>query len=668
MSLPNRTSPVPQNRKYKAFISYSHAADDRLAPALQSGLQRFAKPWYRLRSIRVFRDKTGLAVTPELWGSIEPALQDSEFFLLLASPQAAESRWVAQETEWWLQHRSADQLLIILTDGEVAWDTSGSDFDWTRTSAISRTFQKRLKEEPNYLDLRWAKNRTDLSLRQPRFLEAIARLTATLRNRSLDELIGEDVGQHQKTMRLLRIGVGALVIVTLAALFAAFMAMQAQRIARVVAGEQQNVQTLQAQEILSSRLAADALKVWPTNHELGILLAAEAARVKPTPAAESALRQVLFQTRDPKWVLRGHTNSVYVARFSPDGKRVLTGSEDTTARIWDAATGKSLVELRGHAGPVNDGAFARDNRRVWTASEAGTVRSWNAEDGTMLYELPHPGVTQLEFDFAGSRLLTISDHEAVVWEAASGRKLAAFDLGVRTAAFPKGASLSPDGTRIALHDESVRAVDSGKVLIEEFSGHSFRPYTVRFSRDGQWIVTASQDQSARVWRTSDGKSLRVLPHDTSVADALVSPDGQWIVTRSDVVRIWDSATGNKVAEIAPPADPIMAGEKDYVFGLVFSDNGRCLITLSRDASSADIWETSTGEKVASLVGHKEPIRGASFSPDGKSVVTASLDGTANIYACESCGSLEDLLAFANKKAGRQLTGQERQSYQIPPAK
>ena len=61
-------------RKYRGFISYSHAADDRLAPALQSGLHRFAKPWYRLRAMRVFCDKTGLAVTPELWGSIQKAL------------------------------------------------------------------------------------------------------------------------------------------------------------------------------------------------------------------------------------------------------------------------------------------------------------------------------------------------------------------------------------------------------------------------------------------------------------------------------------------------------------------------------------------------------------------------------------------------------------------
>jgi hypothetical protein len=94
------TGRIGSIHKYKGFISYSHAADDRLAPALQSGLQRFAKPWYRLRAMRVFRDKTGLSVTPELWGSIQKALADADYFILLASPQAAQFQSFKQEVDW----------------------------------------------------------------------------------------------------------------------------------------------------------------------------------------------------------------------------------------------------------------------------------------------------------------------------------------------------------------------------------------------------------------------------------------------------------------------------------------------------------------------------------------------------------------------------------------
>src|SRR5690348_13495278 len=109
--------------KYKAFISYSHAADNRLAPALQNALHRFAKPFYRLRALRVFRDNTTLQLTDKLWPEIKNALIESEYFVLMASPDAAESIWVQREiTEWLdLHDGSTENLLIVLTDGRIEW-------------------------------------------------------------------------------------------------------------------------------------------------------------------------------------------------------------------------------------------------------------------------------------------------------------------------------------------------------------------------------------------------------------------------------------------------------------------------------------------------------------------------------------------------------------------
>lgn len=78
---------------YDAFISYSHARDKPVAAALQSVMQRLGKPWYRRRALRIFRDDTSLAATPELWPTIEAALDQSRYVVLLASPQFAASRW-----------------------------------------------------------------------------------------------------------------------------------------------------------------------------------------------------------------------------------------------------------------------------------------------------------------------------------------------------------------------------------------------------------------------------------------------------------------------------------------------------------------------------------------------------------------------------------------------
>lgn len=91
---------------YDAFISYSHTLDGALARALQTGLEQFAKPWYRPRALRVFRDTTSLSANPGLWSSIEKALAHSAWLVLMASPEAARSRWVDREVAWWLVNKS----------------------------------------------------------------------------------------------------------------------------------------------------------------------------------------------------------------------------------------------------------------------------------------------------------------------------------------------------------------------------------------------------------------------------------------------------------------------------------------------------------------------------------------------------------------------------------
>ena len=155
--------------RYKAFLSYSHTADEKLAPALQSALHRFDCPWYRSRAIRVFRDTTNLSVSPELWPSIEQALHHSQYFILLASPEAAASKWVNKEVDHWLTHKSPHILLLVVTDGEVVWDESKEDFDWSVSTSLPRSLERAFKQEPLYLDSRWVRknNDTDLSLNNP---------------------------------------------------------------------------------------------------------------------------------------------------------------------------------------------------------------------------------------------------------------------------------------------------------------------------------------------------------------------------------------------------------------------------------------------------------------------------------------------------------------------
>src|SRR5687768_8318461 len=109
---------------YNAFFSYSHAADSALAPAFRLALHRFANPWYKPRALSVFLDQSSLSANPALWPAIERALSASDYFVLLASPASAASPWVRKEIDWWLRNRSVDKMLVLLTDGELIWNSA----------------------------------------------------------------------------------------------------------------------------------------------------------------------------------------------------------------------------------------------------------------------------------------------------------------------------------------------------------------------------------------------------------------------------------------------------------------------------------------------------------------------------------------------------------------
>lgn len=186
--------------KYDAFISYSHAADGKLAPALQKALHRIAKPWYRIRALNIFRDETDLSATPHLWSTIEKALSQSKYFILLSSPEAADSKWVQKEVDYWLTYKQIDTLLIGLTGGQIDWNAEKNDFDWQVSTSLPKNLKGKFQMEPLYIDFRETKSATDLSLENPNFKKKAAAFAATLHQKPLSNLIGEDVAQQRKTI------------------------------------------------------------------------------------------------------------------------------------------------------------------------------------------------------------------------------------------------------------------------------------------------------------------------------------------------------------------------------------------------------------------------------------------------------------------------------------
>ena len=278
---PKIPAPSTGATSYDAFVSYSHAADGRLAPALQAGLQSLAKPWYRRRALRVFRDKSSLSASPELWPAIEGALSQAGHFVLVASPEAAASRWVDQEVRWWRERRSHETVLIALTDDELRWDDERGDFD--AAAPIPPALRGWFPREPLWVDLRWARGEQHVSMRNPRFRDCVGELAAPLHGLPKDELIGEDISQHRRTLRLVRGAVALLVLLLAVAVVGGIVALVQRNNARnqselAVAG-----QVAATQAWRTWRTASMSLSCWPPRATAG-------GRLHRPPPRSSKLR------------------------------------------------------------------------------------------------------------------------------------------------------------------------------------------------------------------------------------------------------------------------------------------------------------------------------------------------------------------------------------------
>ncbi|MBN3522024.1 TIR domain-containing protein [Algoriphagus lutimaris] len=183
---------------FNAFISYSHSSDDKFAPALQDALHKFAKPWYKKRNLEIFRDESSLSASPHLWENIKKALDQSEYFILLASPLSENSKWVNKEVSYWIEHKSIDTILIALTGGEMLWDNHKNSFSDPDNNSLPPVLDDKFENEPFYIDLRQSKTEKDLSLDNPIFQKEILKLAAKLHGKAPNDLASEEVSLHRK--------------------------------------------------------------------------------------------------------------------------------------------------------------------------------------------------------------------------------------------------------------------------------------------------------------------------------------------------------------------------------------------------------------------------------------------------------------------------------------
>lgn len=395
------------------------------------------------------------------------------------------------------------------------------------------------------------------------------------------------------------------------------------------------------------------------------------------------------------WALEGHRDQITAISWSPDGKRALTLGRDGSARLWDTEAGRELAVLRERSGvaaapapavkgraataPTQGGDPAEpaelwiarlspDGKRVLTLGSERGARLWDGETGALVTTLVPPvakGEVPLAlgaFSSDSRRIVTVAGSAAFLWDGQTGQLVAALRGHAERV---KDATFSPDGTRVVTSsaDQTAKLWD-GKTgaLVTTLEGHTGTVYSSSFTlAGGRAVMTISADGTARLWDSASGRSLfPPVGHPRYSQIMALSSDGgrMVIVSESDALELWNRILGNMRAQLE---------EKVPEGGVVtaFSPSGRRIVTGNPDGS-VRIWDGRSGQPLVALRGHRGRVLAAAWSPDSGSIITAGADQTARIWRSRADrpplpieGHRNEVAALSFSRDGKRLVSASR---------
>jgi WD40 repeat protein len=324
--------------------------------------------------------------------------------------------------------------------------------------------------------------------------------------------------------------------------------------------------------------------------------------------------------------------------YSKDGTRVLSGSDDKTLKLWDAATGTLLRTFSGHTDAVKSVALSPDGNQVLSGSADKSIKLWDTATGAILRTFTGhtASVDAVAFSPAGSRIASVSvgDRTVKLWDPTTGALLRSFVVGainytelVATVAF------SPNGANVLATNADGNAelwdVATGE-LVRSFAVPGGDVFAASFSSDGSQVLTADVESNAsswkiRVWNAATGAVLLSFDCGKSCSPVAFSPDGARVFTGGGFpnVQVWDAKTGASVRSfslpfnIEPPSalasSPdgmrVVWGRSPILYDLFMKagvDDSAGIIQLGLSdphsiGGQLDVWDVASGKLALSLI-------------------------------------------------------------------
>ncbi len=641
--------------KYDFFICYKHEKASEFARKLEAALKTYAVAWWT-RPRRVFRDENYVVPNNDLPEFLKNALCQSQYLILLASPDAARSNWVNDELQHWCNELGrTDSLVFVLTEGHISSESGA--LDWSKTDALpEKVLRPHLSSIPYFWDATKL-SISELDLQNPNFQKEVNCIVARLLGIEPDEMLSAEISKHRLALRIRNVAVLLLFFLTLlSAAFGVFALQQRGVALNALSAEEAERQRSDARLYESNRrlavsIAYQAELVRKTRPVTGLLLASEATNTwknrqnHSVPEATRALRQSLQEVGGPGIFLNGHSRPVSTVMFSPSGRQLITASYDGTARVWDLDGEWGCRVLMGHRKGIGAIAISPNSRWLVTGSLDSTVRLWDlTEDdpSQSSTKLRHRGLSLWQ---SGNAVFVVAVSANGQWVATGSTDDSVFlwDMKSEDFATPryillghkdvKAAAFSKD-TRflVTSSDETTRLWD----LTAPTPSLPFRELAkcdvaeVVVSPDGRLVVTASESE-LKVFNLSDEDPLaapRILPVDIGEVTSSAMDQNNFLVTGGSdhYWRLWDLADTNQLTQLR-----CVSARNEAMDDVLLS--GYWMVTSKKKVW--DLRESDSDTSARMFSAHQGGTVAAAISGNGEWLVTCGADATIRLWPLHS---------------------------------